>query len=158
MPPATQRQGPKASDSWPRLERRILYGLACEYEAAAGWLPAELGRALRPPLFVIREMASRWGYWSRERREIGLSRRLVTAHPWDSIREVLLHEVAHQLADEVLDGARQSPHGPAFRRACELLRASPEASGDFPLLRERVASAPGTPRDRVMRRIGKLSI
>ncbi|MBI9084396.1 MAG: DUF2786 domain-containing protein [Desulfobacterales bacterium] len=138
------------------LERCILHGLACEWEQAVWMLPPGLGRALKKPLFALENARSRWGRWQADRREITLSRRLVLDHPWDAVREVLHHEMAHQLAQEVLGGNGEPPHGPVFRRACALLQANPEASGRCPTLYERLADTGNKDGDRTLRRIRKL--
>ncbi len=111
---------------------------------------------MRKPLFSLRDMKNRWGTWTRDRREISLSRALVLHHSWDSVREVLLHETAHQLADEVLGGAREPPHGPAFRKACSMLRANPAAAGSRVPLDERVGSETGAAGDGTLSRVKKL--
>ncbi len=58
-----------------------------------------------------------------------LSRNVVLNHSWDAVREILLHEMAHQFAEQVLGASNEPPHGPKFKRACYLLRANPSASG-----------------------------
>lgn len=138
------------------LERCILHGLACEWEQAVWMLPPALGRTMKKPLFALENTRSRWGGWHADRRQITLSRRLVLDHPWDAVREVLHHEMAHQLAQEVLGGNGEPPHGPVFRRACALLQANPEASGRCPTLYERLAAADSGEGDRTLRRIRKL--
>jgi len=140
----------------PDPERTILYGLACEWENALGILGAKERARMRRPLFSLRDMTSRWGTWTRQRREISLSRELVLRHSWDSVREVLLHETAHQLADEVLGGAGEPPHGPVFRKACSMLRADPAACGRRPALDERIRGEPDEAEDRVLARVRKL--
>lgn len=111
---------------------------------------------MRHPIFSVRDMNDRWGCWFRDRREISISRHLVLNHSWDAVREVLLHEMAHQYADEVL-GARSAPaHGPLFIEACHVLRANPKASGTFKPLDERIVSASNFSQDKIMRRIKKL--
>ena len=138
------------------LERRILHGLSCEWEEAIGLLDATHRQRMRPPLFDLGDMTGSWGTWSGEVRRITLSRDLVLNHSWDAVREVLLHEMAHQLAGEALDGDGETSHGPTFRKACLLLRANPEASGRFCPLDERGSRGPADADDRVMRRIRKL--
>ncbi len=113
------------------LERRVLRGLALEWEAALWVLPAGLRDAMRPPMFTLKNLKSRLGTWDGARREIALSLDLVFRHSWDSVREVLRHETAHQLAEEVLRGRQEPPHGPAFREACRLLGADPRASAEL---------------------------
>jgi Protein of unknown function (DUF2786)/SprT-like family len=140
----------------PRLEREILHGLSCEWDNAVWYLDGDLRAALKKPLFALDDARRRWGMWRGDRRIISLSRRLVHHHPWDAVRDVLFHEMAHQLAEEGLGAGHEPPHGPVFRRACALLRANPDASGRFPTLRQRMARAGENNGDRVLRRITKL--
>jgi len=144
------------TDSLPELERRVLHGLALEWETARWILPSKHQKEMRPPLFSLRDMKDRWGFWSGEKREIALSRTLVLHHSWDTVREVLLHEMAHQMAEEVLGAFGDYPHGPIFCEACTLLRANPRASGNFALLDERLAQRDPCPDHRILRKIQKL--
>jgi hypothetical protein len=146
----------QSEDSQIALERRLLYGLSFEWETARWMLPPQLRQKMRPPLFSIRAMEDRWGSWSREKREISVSRNLIHHHSWDALREVLLHEMAHQLADEVLLAFGEVPHGAKFLEACTLLRANPRASGKFPPLDERLSKPDGQPSDRIFRKVQKL--
>ena len=43
------------------LERRILHGLSCEWEAALGAVTAELRKRMRKPLFALRDFKNRLG-------------------------------------------------------------------------------------------------
>jgi hypothetical protein len=138
------------------LERRILHGLSCEWERAWWALDPAYRKKIRPPLFQLRDMQDRWGSWHGERREISLSRNLVLNHSWAAVREVLLHEMAHQLAGEVLDGRQEPSHGPLFLRACHLLRANPKASGNYQTLDERLSREIGSTEDRTLARVKKL--
>lgn len=151
--PAT---GQKRIKTREELERRILHGLACEWETALWNLSETHRKRMKRPLFGLGSMKGRCGYWSPEKREIRLSRELVLNHPWDSVREVLLHEMAHQLAQEVLDSVGESPHGPEFRRACHLLRADSRASVEWSPLDERIARCGNGPQDSILRRVKKL--
>ena len=145
------------------LERRILHGLACEWENALWVLDRGYREKMRPPLFRLADLTQQLGSWSARRREITLSRRLVMDHPWDAVRDILLHEMAHQFRDEVLQPADRAdreddggPHGPWFRRACELLRADPKSSVRYRTLHERLEQGALDPRDKLMARIQKL--
>lgn len=143
-------------DNNEKLERCILYGLACEWKSAL-WVLDETHRDLmRRPLFGLRDMTSKLGYWCGERREICLSRQLVLNHSWDAVVEVLVHEMAHQLADEVLGAYGESSHGRSFRRACDLLRANPRASGQYQPLDDRVFRHTHRPENKLMGRVRKL--
>ena len=121
------------------LEHRILRGLAMEWTHAVSVLGRMSSSLLRKPLFSLRDVRGQWGVWSRTRREIALSHNLVMNHSWDSVLEVLLHEIAHQYADEVLCAHNEPPHGPQFQKACYLLRANPKASGNYPVLDEKIS-------------------
>ncbi|MFB3925633.1 MAG: SprT-like domain-containing protein [Syntrophales bacterium] len=138
------------------LERRIIYGLACEWERAIRLLEPHYRARMRRPLFSIRDLKKRWAFWSPERREICVNRNLAMNHPWDSVCEVLLHEIAHQFRDEVFQAFHEPPHGPGFQKACYLLRANPRASGKYPALDERVSRGTADIQDRIMVRIKKL--
>ncbi len=138
------------------LERLILHGLACEWENALETLNPPGKDKLRKPLFRLRDMKNKWGYWSGEAQEISLSRDLVFNHPWDTICEILLHEMAHQYAEQALGGHGESPHGPKFKRACHLLRANPRASGSYKPLDERILHYSPSPEDKIMNRVKKL--
>ncbi|MEW6441022.1 MAG: DUF2786 domain-containing protein, partial [bacterium] len=129
---------PRSREGRDDPERRLLRGLAFEWEAALWVLRLPHRQAMRRPLFSLGDMKKRWGVWDRERREISISRDLVHGHSWDSVREVLHHEMAHQLADEVLGSDGQPAHGPAFQQACRLLRANPRASASWQPLDERI--------------------
>ena len=142
------------------MERRILHGLACEWENALWVLGPGHRRRMRPPLFRLGDMKNQLGCWLVDRREIALSRSLVLNHPWDAVRDILLHEMAHQFRDEVLrasgDSPDEPPHGPQFQRACELLRADPGSSVRYRTLHERLERGQERPQDKMMARIRKL--
>ena len=159
-PSSTEAASSTAGDA-PTLardfERRLLHGLAAEWENASWQLPDEMRRRVRCPLFAIRPMARQLGSWHPDRREIALSRALAAGCRWDDILEVLLHEMAHQVACEALNGSDEPDHGESFRQACRLLGANPKASGSYPTLRERMRQGERLDaRDRIVVRIGKL--
>lgn len=138
------------------LERRILRGLGLEWEESLWILLAEIRDRMRPPLFTLKNLKSRLGTWDRERREISISLNLVFRHSWDSVREVLRHETAHQLAEEVLGGHDEPPHGPAFQEACRLLGADPRASAELRPLDETCLAETRADGDRRLERARKL--
>ena len=138
------------------LERRILHGLACEWESALSMLSSFDGKKLRRPLFSIRDMNGRWGYWSEEKNEIAVSRNLVLNHSWDAVREILLHEMAHQFACQVLSASNEPPHGPKFKRACYLLKADSKASGNCQPLDELISQGLAGTEDKILLRVKKL--
>ena len=138
------------------LENRILHGIACEWEAALWVLDEPDRRFMKKPFFSLGDLSSNLGYWSSGRNEIRFSRHLVLHHPWDAVREVLLHEMAHQMADRVFHAKHEPPHGPAFIKACQLLRADPKASGRYRPLDEKVFGQTDNEDDNRLRRIKKL--
>ena len=138
------------------LEHRILHGLACEWEAALYVLDPAHRRLMKQPLLSIRSMRSRWGYWVGSNNEICLNRLLVHKYSWDSVREVLLHEMAHQMSEQVFGAVTEKPHGPAFKKACHYLRANPKASGNHPPLTERIHRNLKPGADKIMQRVQKL--
>ena len=139
-----------------KLEHLIVHGLLCEWETALWVLEPDERGLLRKPLISIRNLKSKWGYWSGQQKELCLSRDLVLNHGWDSVREVLLHEIAHQYTEQVMGVHNERPHGPAFRQACQRLRANPDASGHSKPLRERLANETTDSNDKIVRRIKKL--
>lgn len=138
------------------LERRLLHGLHLEWSSARDGNPDPRVRALVPPQFAVNDARGTLALWNGKRREISFSRHFLSHHPWDAVREVLLHEMAHQVAHEVFQATTEPPHGPAFRSACDLLGANPKASGSYPTLRERLTLAAASPMDAVTLRIHKL--
>lgn len=139
-----------------KLEHRIIHGLACEWEKSLWVLSPEHRELMRKPLFALRDMKHRLGYWCGVKREISLSREFVLNYSWDAIYEVLLHEIAHQFAEEVLKSSDKSAHGPKFQKACFLLRANPRASGTYKPLNEMIHSETTNSEDKIMLRIKKL--
>ncbi len=139
-----------------KLEQRILHGIAGEWEAAWRFLEPDQQPLIRKPIFALADLKSQWGNWSAQKRQITISRQLVLHYSWDSIRDVLLHEMAHQITDEVFDASDQKPHGLAFQRACELLRIHPSASADYLPLQDRLQNDRSSCYDKRMLRIKKL--
>jgi len=153
----TEKNNPNTHSSLQMaFERRILHGLMAEWDLATHRLNTYIRHRLLKPTFLLSDMKGKWGYWSLEKREICLSRDLVRNYSWGTVREILHHEMAHQLAQEVLGGQFEKPHGPAFQHACVLLRANPKASGNYPTLEDRIHSDISSDEDRLLVRIQKL--
>lgn len=138
------------------LERNILLGLSMEWDHALWVLEESERRKLKKPLFSLKDMGRKLGTWSKEKKEISLSREHALHCPWDDIREVLVHEMAHQYADQVLHAGDEPPHGPLFRQACRRLRANPSATGRVRTLQERMQDHVEDSHDRHLVRIKKL--
>ncbi len=138
------------------LERRILHGLACEWESALWVLKPKHRVLMKKPLIRLSDMKKRLGTWSIESREISISRSFVLNHPWDAVQEVLVHEMAHQFSTEVLNVRDETPHGPSFQQACHHLRANPKASGRYQSLHDGISDEASDPEDKIMLRVKKL--
>ncbi|MDL2268360.1 SprT-like domain-containing protein [Desulfosarcina sp. OttesenSCG-928-A07] len=139
------------------FDRKILKGLLAEWENAAWQLPEAIQGRILPPIFGIREMTDRFGIWVSDRREISLSRDLVTHYRWDDVRDVLLHEMAHQVACEALSGKDEPPHGDSFKAVCRMLRISPAATAAYRSLRNRIGDGQILDeQDRIMVKVQKL--
>lgn len=126
------------------LERFLLQELRHEWHAANSYY---LRSALKPPVIALSEGAQ-LGSWARASRTISLSRELVANAPWEQVVEVLRHEMAHQLAHEVLGAAAERPHGDAFREAAARLGVDPVAAG--------LASVDDAPEAKAVARVRKL--
>jgi len=138
------------------LEHCILHGMVCEWEAAWLGLDPDKQQLIRRPTFAIKKLKNQWGNWSPEKREISLSRQLVLNYPWDSIREVLLHEMAHQMAQQLWGTTAQMPHGTAFKRACRVLHIDSTASANYEPLQDRLLRDTSNEHDKRMLRVKKL--
>jgi len=138
------------------LERRILHGLAHEWEIGITNLETHQQVLMKKPLFSLGDFSAKLGFWSPDCNEIRLGRNLVLNHPWDAVREVLLHEMAHQMAHQVFNARNEPPHGPAFRKACVCLRADPRPAGSYRPLDERVFNTEDEAEDRRLMRVRKL--
>jgi hypothetical protein len=140
----------------PYFHRRIVRALELEWDLAVAWFPPETKRVLRRPGFSLIQTTQVLGQWVREpTREIRLSEACILNHPWYAVVDVLRHEIAHQLADE-LYGEVEPPHGETFRDLCHFLGADPKASGGYPTLDEAVLADKASDGDRIMARIRKL--
>jgi hypothetical protein len=80
----------------------------------------QYGFCLHPPLLRISNSHSQLGSWSAGERTLSLSQHLISAHPWRLTLQVLKHEIAHQICDELL-GRPDAGHGPLFRDTCTRL-------------------------------------
>jgi len=145
-------------DQTTEIERRILHGLEWEYRNCLAYLDRGISSRLSPPQFILFDARNRLGRWAFDRKEIGLNRSFVRSHSWGDIREVLQHEIAHQIADEIFGAPYkgETSHGPSFHEACRLLRIKPDARASFvPLSRmiQDETEAHGNP---IRRKIHKL--
>ena len=82
---------------------------------------------MRQPQLLLSDSKTYLGRWHGATRTLELSWRHLLRDSWSEVLETLRHEMAHQWVQEVDRVLDEPPHGPAFRRACEVLRADPRA-------------------------------
>jgi hypothetical protein len=109
---------------------------------------------LQPPLLRLGESAAKLGEWDPQHRVITISTRHILEHSWESVLDTLRHEMAHQYVHEALTLPHAKPHGPAFEKACELLRCAAGARAAEGSLGPLAASR--TERDRMLARVKEL--
>ena len=112
------------------MEQKSVADTLRELVAAYAWeAQARFRRKLRLPILALTDTTTRLGQWVRAPRRLELSRTLVVARPWPEVLSVLLHEMAHQYVDEVLQIRDEPAHGPVFRRVCQERGIAARASG-----------------------------
>lgn len=112
------------------LERALLRALSHDW--------AQLNRdrfrgALRSPVFglsgSVGARGKNLGTWATLGRTLHLDRDFVLKTEWAAVREVLLHEMAHQFVDETYAVRDETPHGPTFQAVCARFGIDGRASG-----------------------------
>jgi hypothetical protein len=82
---------------------------------------------LTRPVIRIQSLSHMWGYFDPEHKVISINEKLILNYNWETVCMVLKHEMAHQIAFEVLtpsysnSSSKSNPHGDLFQRACDLL-------------------------------------
>jgi len=108
-----------------------------------------LDGALRPPVFRISAGNKRLGQWQLRGRILSIAEEHIWEDPWEVVVDTLLHEMAHQVAQELMGAVDEPHHGPTWRRACEMIGIEPEVRGRLP-------GAGDGRADRTLERIRKL--
>jgi hypothetical protein len=111
--------------------RKWLHQLCAEFKLLCSWHKLTLAN----PAFEITESNTALGSWMPDSRTITISARLIEKYSWDSVINILKHEMAHQYVHEVMSRQREVPHGPAFQETCGLLgvpQSFRTATGDTP--------------------------
>ncbi len=131
------------------LDAALVRQLAREWKA---FNDNQLRGALRQPTLVLSDADARLGYWQRETRTLGISRRLCRTKAWGVVVEVLKHEMAHQYVHEVLGVLDESAHGQAFRDVCAARGIDAAAAG----LPDDFSAETRATRGRLLERVAKL--
>ena len=111
--------------------QKWLYQLQSEFKQICSWHRI----ILAAPAFRISDSRATLGSWDPDARTISISSALINAYSWDSVINVLKHEMAHQYVHEHMGRGMEQPHGPAFAEACEkfgVLFPFNTSSGDTP--------------------------
>lgn len=75
---------------------------------------------LAAPIIRIAELRSAWGMWQSQPRMITIAHRLIMNYPWNTVIEVLKHEMAHQMVSEIHQ-REDEHHGTLFKTCCQQL-------------------------------------
>jgi len=100
--------------------RKWLYQVHSEFKMICHWYKVTLAA----PAFRIIDSRSTLGLWEPAARTISISSFMIGECSWDTVINVLKHEMAHQYVHEIMGRGMELPHGPAFKRACEKLGVS----------------------------------
>ena len=141
------------------LERRMLERLKYEWRRIyhdLSYADHVLAKQLPVPSMVIVDMNSCLGQYLPDLQEIRLNRTLLMNGRWDSVCEVLRHEVAHHMAGLYPEYQLQPPHGDIFKECCRKINANPRASGTYKTLEQRVWEDAENEPDRIMVKVKKL--
>ncbi len=98
------------------FHRMWAHQLRMEHEAIC-W---QYGITLKPPIFEISSSRSRYGSWNPAEGVLEISQVLIRKYPWDTVLNVLKHEMAHQICSDIFRDPKAG-HGRTFRRACNLI-------------------------------------
>ena len=115
---------------------------------------------LRPCSIEISPVTSIYGLWDGESRTITIAENLIEQHPWNIVVEILKHEMAHQVAHELLNADGQTAHSVTFQRACKMLGVAPwaaTATGALPTnINDVLSTTLGESDSRLLRKADKL--
>lgn len=107
-------------------------------EKASAWATALLlefeticyqhGVSLQPPAIEVSDsQIGKWGLWDSRQNRLFIHYDLIAKYSWQVVVEVLKHEMAHMLTEQMGYLDNSNPHGEAFRAACERLGVEPWA-------------------------------
>src|SRR5688572_29625009 len=70
---------------------------------------------LARPVIHVAPLESLWGRWDPEIRTLTISEKLIENYPWETVIEILKHEMAHQFVTDICRS--DEAHGPLFEDA-----------------------------------------
>ena len=111
----------------------------------------KLQKSLQTPLFKISYSKRKLGTWDKTNRTITISVHTLRNYSWEQVVNVIKHETAHQIVDELLVTDDNLPHGEAFKKACNILGLDPEQEMPSSPVNEDIPE-----RDRIAMKIQKL--
>ena len=114
-----------------KLEQFILKGLIDEWHLITDIYNIDKQGGFVCPVFSFTDSESFLGKWEFNKYQISIQRKFAVEQPWENIRFVLKHEMAHQYADTVLKSSGETPHGKSFKKACKILRIPEKSVYDF---------------------------
>jgi len=82
-------------------------------------------KGMKPANLRLSDGSTTLGTWSPSLRLITLSKKLLLNAPWETVIQIFKHEIAHQIADEILGG--DVGHGQVFASACQKIWVEPWA-------------------------------
>jgi hypothetical protein len=113
--------------------------------------------SLPAPMIAIVGGKNRLGYWTPHNQTISISRHLIETNPWETVLEILKHEMAHQYVSVYFDDA--DVHGHGFQTACKILGVHPAFAGAGNPQEEHLAAFRGNLPEKaqtLLRRVEKL--
>jgi hypothetical protein len=111
------------------LRREWLHQLYNEYETITWGYRIQIST----PIIEITDAGSYWGTWDSDNRTIRISSHLIKEHSWDTVTNILKHEIAHQMVSTYYQ--QEDGHGPLFKHCCKVIGTPDEfckAGGDLP--------------------------
>lgn len=100
------------------LNRRWVLQLDKEYENICFQYKIKL----KKPLIAIEKLEKSWGLWDSAARSIVISYDLIVNHSWETVVNILKHEMAHQIVFDILKS--NDLHGDDFLKSCDRIGLS----------------------------------
>ena len=113
---------------------------------------------LKKPLIIIENLQKSWGLWDSSMRQILISYDLILNYSWETVINILKHEMAHQIVCDILKS--NDLHGDDFLKSCNMIGLSKSFCKASISLDEKIIhwkdNAPGQEEVSILRKIEKL--